>query len=126
MKVTVYHGSDEEFDSFDFSLGGSQQGTIKNAMHFTSAIENARSYGWYIYEVEISIPNKFVFIINYEDACKQKGRRFGSQELVSLIKKENPERQLIIIKDIRDPHYLSDIYILFNGDYITSVRKIRA
>ena len=117
----VYHGSEYEFDSFDFSLGGSQQGKIKKAMHFTNNEQVAEYYGWYVYEVEIKIPSSLVLSINREVAEREYiGHRSGTQTIFSVLKQEFPDKKLFILENANEIMD-ENVFLLYDNKYIKRI-----
>jgi hypothetical protein len=65
---TYYHGSNRTFQSFDQNKSyGSKRRFVVGVHWFTDNLNVAKSYGKYIYEVELIFKNPYVVDANYEN-----------------------------------------------------------
>lgn len=120
ISAIVYHGSEKIFKRFKFSLGGSRQGSVRNAMHFTTDRYNASFYGYNLYEVKLEI-NTFV-----EIDFKAITKKYGTQTLVKDAIQQYRNIDAVVIKNITDGYVESDIYIVLNPTCIKSTKLIQS
>jgi hypothetical protein len=68
---TFYHGSNRLFDIFDANKSyGSKRRFVIGAFWFSDSLKVARSYGKYIYEVNLKTNNSFFVDANFENFCE--------------------------------------------------------
>lgn len=64
----LFHGSKKRFEMFDSNFSyGSKRRFVIGAFWFTDNLKVAKSYGKYIYEIDLAIKNAFIVDANFEN-----------------------------------------------------------
>lgn len=121
--MTVYHGTEEPIDSLDFSRGGSQQGNIRGALWFTTSPENAKFYGYEVYEVQLDL--KGPVVVDWPQWSREH-RGYSISAAVREALTNNPEADAVILKSIIDGAVEADTVCVLDPDCVVSMRHLNA
>jgi hypothetical protein len=113
--LVVYHGADKSFTEFNMGKSGLGSGVDTGAFWFTDAVGVTQEFGDKSMPLYVAIKNPLVI--------DKKNRAFKDQsEPVSII--NNAKKQGydgVIINDVRDGMFLSNVYAVFEPTQIKSI-----
>lgn len=68
---TYFHGSKKHFQIFDPNMCfGSKRRAVYGAFWFSDNVKIARSYGYYLYEAQLTINKPYIVDARYENYCE--------------------------------------------------------
>jgi hypothetical protein len=120
MVYTAYHGTENNFDTFDLEYCGSATGVKSGYLFFTSSKNNAGYYGYILLTCELHIKRPFIV----KDGLQGKSPRQWADDVQLKNFFEDTEYDGVILEDVKDGTHYSTIYVVFNPDQITITERL--